>query len=291
MKKRLYFLFYMIIALNIITACGTNISSGGNKDSNAVKIGVSSTDGPVWDLLKEKAKAEGIDIEIVEIVDWQLPNDALVNGEIDMNAFQHLAFLSQYNVQRGANLVPIGSTFIGPKALFSEKYDKISEIPNGASVAISNDPANMGLDLKLLESAGLIELKDGVGIFGTPEDITKNPKQLKMNEMDAQQTPRTLQDVALAAIYISIAGRAGIDMENILYENDPLSMDGLPYANVFAVRSEDTENKTYKKIASLIQDPEIKQAYSDDTGGLGEIIDVPLDDLQKTLDRLTGQKK
>ncbi|MDC3414030.1 MetQ/NlpA family ABC transporter substrate-binding protein [Aquibacillus sp. 3ASR75-11] len=286
MKKQLFFSICMILALTILSACS---SSAEGNDEKLVKLGVSSADGPVWDLLVEKAKSEGINLEIIELVDWQLPNDALVNGEIDINAFQHLAFLSQYNVQRDANLVPIGSSFVGPKGLYSEKYNEISEIPNGASVAISNDPANMGLDLSLLESAGLIELKDGVGIFGTTEDVTNNPKKLEINAMNAQQTPRALEDVALSAIYNSIAGRAGIDPNNVLYENDPLSIEGLPYVNVFAVRAEDVENETYKKVATLIQDPEIKEAYKKDTAGQGEVVDVSVKDLKQTLERLMNE--
>jgi|SRR5690625_11283 len=289
MKRNFISLFFIIVILNIITAC--DLSSAEDKDNDLVKIGVSSADGPIWDLLTEKAKAEGITIEIVELVDWQIPNDAVVNGEIDMNAFQHLAFLSQFNVEKNANLVPVGSSFVGPKGLFSEKYGKISEIPDGASVSISNDPANMGLDLSLLEAVGLIKLKDGVGIFGTPEDIIKNPKQLEIKAMNAQQTPRSLEDVALAAIYNGIAMKAGIDPENLLYENDPLNMEGLPYVNVFAVQSDDVENETYKKIAALIQDPEIKEAYHEDNGGQGEVVDIPLEDLQKTLDQLMEYKK
>lgn len=284
MKKRLFYLLNIIVILTIITACG--VLSSESKKGETVKIGVSSADGPVWDLLIQKATEAGINVEIVELADWKIPNDALVNGEIDMNAFQHLAFLSQFNVEKNANLVPIGSTFVGPKGLFSEKYSEISEIPDGATIAISNDSANMGLDLSLLESVGLIELKDGIGIFGTPEDIINNPKQLEINVMNAQQTPRSLQDVDLAAIYNGIALRGGIDLENLLYENDPLSMEGLPYVNVFAVKAEDVGNETYQKIAALIQDPEIKEAYSKDNGGQGEVVDVPLEDLQQTLDNL-----
>src|SRR5690625_4012951 len=240
MKKRLFYLLNIIVILTIITACG--VLSSESKKGETVKIGVSSADGPVWDLLIQKATEAGINVEIVELADWKIPNDALVNGEIDMNAFQHLAFLSQFNVEKNANLVPVGSSFVGPKGLFSEKYGKISEIPDGASVSISNDPANMGLDLSLLEAVGLIKLKDGVGIFGTPEDIIKNPKQLEIKAMNAQQTPRSLEDVALAAIYNGIAMKAGIDPENLLYENDSLNMEGLPYVNVFAVQSDDVEN-------------------------------------------------
>jgi len=286
MRKQIYLLFLAICALVLLTACGSSSSSAEESNDHVVKLGVSSIDGPVWDLLVEKAKEEGIELEIIELSDWQLPNDALVNGELDMNVFQHIAFLSQYNVQKNENLVPIGSRSIVPKGLYSIKYEDIAEIPEGAKVAISNDTANMGLDLGLLETVGLIEVDDEAGIFPTPGDITENPKKLIIEEVDPQQTARILPDVALTAIYSSTAERAGISQEEALYINDPLDMEGFPYVGVFVVRSEDVENETYKKVASLYQDPEIKEALKKDTNGLDKVVNVPVEELQETLEKL-----
>lgn len=108
-----------------------------------------------------------------------LPNTALVNGEVDVNAFQHLAFLSQFIAENNVNIVPIGSTVVAPLGLYSEKYKDVSEIPNGSKIAVPNDPANLGRGLKVLQQAGLIELREDVGLYPTVKDIVKNPKILK----------------------------------------------------------------------------------------------------------------
>lgn len=286
MKKITGFLIILMISIVLLSGCNTNQTSTGE---TKVKLGVSSIDGPVWQMLQEKSKEEGIDLEIVELSDWQLPNDALSNGEIDMNAFQHIAFLSQYNIQKNKKLTPIGARSIVPKGLYSEKYSDVSEIPDGAEVAIANDAANMGLDLLLLQEVGLIQLDEKAGLFATPDDIIENPKNLQIETINPQQTARILSDVDLTAIYTSTAYKAGIDQEQALYVDDPLDHDGYPYVGVFVVRAEDTENETYQKVAKLIQDSEIKEALRKDTNGLDEIIEIPVEDLQSTLDQLMGE--
>ena len=283
MKKLIGFLIISVVSIVLLSGCDSNPSSA---DETKVKLGVSSVYGPVWQMLQEKSKEEGIDLDIIELSDWQLPNDALSNGEIDMNAFQHIAFLSQYNIQKNENLTPIGARSVVPKGLYSEKFSDISDIPDGAEVAIANDAANMGLDLLLLQDVGLIQLDPEAGIFPTPEDIIDNPKDLQIETINPQQTARILTDVDITAIYTSTAYKAGIGQEHALYVDDPLNHDGYPYVGVFVVREEDKENEIYQKVASLIQDPEIKEALKEDTNGLDKIIELPVEDLQATLEQL-----
>jgi D-methionine transport system substrate-binding protein len=144
--KKLLKICLILVTFVFIAGCG-NLQAA--TDLEKVKIGVTGSDGEYWNLIKEKALLEGIEIELVEFSDYILPNQALANGEVDMNSFQHLAFLSQFSVEHNLNIVPIGSTVIAPMGLYSEKYKELSELPNGSKIAIPNDPVNTGRALKV----------------------------------------------------------------------------------------------------------------------------------------------
>ena len=288
MKKTIISLLIIISAVTILAAC--NSTSGEGLET--VTIGVTGADGPVWETMKEKAKAEGINIELIEFSDYVLPNKALSNGEIDMNSFQHLAFLGPFLVENKLdNIVPIGSTSLNPTGLYSDKYQDISEIPDGSLIAVSNDPANLGRGLKLLDTAGLIELDEKSGIYGTPEDIISNPHKFEFKEMVSQQTTQVLPDVAASLINSGIAGQAGLTVEESIIHDDPYSEEARPYVNVFAVQSKDKDNETFKTIVKLYQDEEVKAAVKEDTGGAGTVVDIPADQLQETLDQLKADVK
>jgi D-methionine transport system substrate-binding protein len=279
----------LVLVMIFLTACGNLQAASGNV---TVKIGVTGSDGEYWNLLKEKALQKGIEIELVEFSDYILPNKALANGEIDMNSFQHLAFLSQFNVEHGLDIVPIGSTVIAPMGLYSYKFTDISEIPNGSQIAIPNDPVNTGRALKVIAAAGLFELKEGIGLYATPDDITKNPKNIEIIPVVAQQTPRVLADVAASVINNGIAGQAGLNLEDALFYDDPYSEEARPYLNVFAVRGEDKDNETYKIITRLYQEEDVVEAVKEDSKGGSLVADIPTKDLQDTLEQLIdGIKK
>ncbi|QDP41642.1 MetQ/NlpA family ABC transporter substrate-binding protein [Radiobacillus deserti] len=277
------------IGLLVLAACN---STQGKETDEVVKIGVTGADTPYWTLIKEKAKEKlGVTLELVEFSDYIQPNNALANGEIDMNSFQHLAFLGPAIAENGYDLVPIASTTINPTGIYSEKYEDISEVPDGAKVAISDDPANLGRGLLLLQKAGLINLKEGVGIYPTPEDIEENPKNLEITTMVSQQTARVLPDVDLSLINNGIAGQAGLNFKDSLLYDDPESEEARPYINVFAVKAEDKDNETYQKIAELYQESDVKEAVKADTNGGSIVADIPAKQLQQTLDQLVEDVK
>lgn len=261
------------------------------KEPVKVKIGVTGSDGETWPLLKKKAKAQNIEIELIEFSDYTLPNLALANKEVDINAFQHLAFLSQFNVEHNLDIVPIGSTSIAPLGLYSKKYKSVDEIPDGAKIAIPNDPANQGRGLLVLQQAGLLKLKDDVGLYGTTDDIVDNPRKLNIVPVVAQQTPRVLPDVAASIINGGIAGQAGLKLEDAIFHDDPQAESTRPYINVFAVRAEDKNNETYRTIAKLYQEPDVVETVKKDTNGASFVTDIPVDQLQATLDKLIADIK
>ncbi|MFI1252337.1 MetQ/NlpA family ABC transporter substrate-binding protein [Streptomyces netropsis] len=257
-------------------------------DGNQVRIGVNGAD-PEWDVLAEEAEKEGLKVKIVNFDDYQLPNKALTDGDIELNAFQHLAFLSQFNARNGTDIVPVTSTSVAPMGLYSLKHKKVGEIPDGARVAIPNDPSNQGRALLVLEQAKLIDLKDDAGIYGTPEDISANPKHLKITPVDAQQTPRSLKDTAASVINAGVAEQAGYKLKQAVFHDAPESAAARPYVNVLAARAEDKDAENIRKIVRLYRSPKVQEAVAKSAGGARYVLDIPEAELGKELDRLEKQ--
>ena len=257
MKKILSF---FIVAILVLSACGGN---NGKK----VTIGVASNDTKAWEKVKELAKKDDIDLEIKHFSDYNVPNKALSDGDIDLNAFQHFAFLDQYKkAHKDTNIETLSTTVLAPLGIYSDKVKNIKDIKKGAQVAIPNDVSNQARALKLLESAGLIKLKKNFGLNGTTKDIESNPKDLKIKAVDAQQTARALSDVDISVINNGVATKAGKDAKKDPIYLEKASSDAVkPYINVVAVNSKDKDNKTYKKIIELYHSKEAQKALKEDT--------------------------
>ena len=257
MKKILSFL---IVAILVLSACGGN---NGKK----VTIGVASNDTKAWEKVKELAKKDDIDLEIKHFSDYNVPNKALSDGDIDLNAFQHFAFLDQYKkAHKDTNIEALSTTVLAPLGIYSDKVKNIKYVKKGAQVAIPNDVSNQARALKLLESAGLIKLKKNFGLNGTTKDIESNPKDLKIKAVDAQQTARALSDVDISVINNGVATKAGKDAKKDPIYLEKASSDAVkPYINVVAVNSKDKDNKTYKKIIELYHSKEAQKALKEDT--------------------------
>ncbi|MEK4405563.1 MetQ/NlpA family ABC transporter substrate-binding protein [Sporosarcina sp. FSL K6-6792] len=285
--RKLWLVSLAVLTAVVLAACGGKES--GNSDTVKVKIGVNGADGVQWPLLKEKAAKEGIEIELVEFADYTLPNNALAQGDIDLNAFQHFSFLSQYVKESKNELVPIGSTMFAPLGVYSEKIKDISEIKEGDKIAIPDDPSNQARALRLLESADLISLSDDFGLFGDPTKITENPLNLEIIPMVAQQTARILPDVTAAIINNGIAGQAGFSPgEDPLFRESGDDESIYPYVNLIVASEKEKNNKTFKRIVELYQEEDIEKAIEEDTKGgsyliklTQEEIDTVFEDLKK----------
>ncbi|MFB7305238.1 MULTISPECIES: MetQ/NlpA family ABC transporter substrate-binding protein [Heyndrickxia] len=280
MKKTILLSVIAVFIFSLLAACGKETS--GN--SKVVTIGVTGSDGQMWDIIKEKAKKEGITIKLKEFSDYTIPNQALADGDIDLNAFQHIAFLNQFKEEHKLDITPIGTTQIAPMGMFSDKYKSPKEIPAGGEIAIPNDPSNQARALLLLQSAGLIKLKDDFGLFGDPTGIIDNPKKLKITPVVAQQTPRVLKDVAASVINNGVAGQAGLNItKESIYLEDPNSDSVKPYINIIAARSKDKDNKTYEKIIKIYHSKEVEEAVKKDTKGGSIVVDMPIQDLESII--------
>lgn len=269
----------------LFTACGGK-SQAADAGLQSVSIG-SGELSPVNDVISEVAKEKGIKITWQPFSDWTLPNQALVNAETDINAFQHLAFLSAFNSAQGTDLTPVGSTQVTTWGLYSKEHANVSSLPDGATLAIPNDPSNGARALFLLQAAGLIELDENVGIYPTVDDITHNQKNIVFSPIVAQQLVNVYPDVDGIVVGAATIDKAlSITKDQALALDDPDSDTSLPYVNVVAVRGEDRDSETYAKIADLWQDQRVKDAIAEETKGNSITVDIDVEKLRTTLAEL-----
>lgn len=266
----------------LFTACGGK-SQASDADPQTVSIGTGEL-SPVNDVISEVAREQGIDISWQSFSDWTLPNQALVNAETDINAFQHLAFLSAFNSAQGTDITPVGSTQVTTWGLYSQEHASVDSLPDGAKIAIPNDPSNGARTLFLLQAAGLIELADSVGIYPTVDDITRNPKNIIFNPIVAQQLVNVYPDVDGIVVGAATIDKAlSITKDEALALDDPNAETSLPYVNVVAVRGQDKDSETYAKIADLWQDQRVKDAIAEETKGNSITVDIEVEKLRTTL--------
>ncbi len=222
---------------------------------DVLKVGIIG--GPEEKILhvaqKVASERYGLNIKLITFDDYQLPNEALNDGEIDANIFQHVPFLNAQIKAHGFKLIPIAKTFVYPFGFYSHKIKDISQLKDGAIIAIPNDPSNAGRALLLLQKAGLIKLKSGVGQFGTPHDIISNPKNLQFKSLDAAQLPRVLKDADLVGLNDDYVEPAGLTAEDALLKEGPDS----PYANAIVVQSKNKDKPVFKKLIATMHSKEV----------------------------------
>ncbi|MFD5630068.1 MetQ/NlpA family ABC transporter substrate-binding protein, partial [Streptomyces sp. NPDC127072] len=210
---------------------------------------------------RDLAAKAGLDLEIREFTDYVLPNTALQEGSLDANLYQNQPFLDDFNKSKGTDLVSVVKPYLPPMGVYSKKIGDVTELADGATVAVPNDVTNEGRALKLLASEGVITLKDGAGTAASPEDITANPKHLTFKELEPAQLPRSLDDVAAAVINNNYAQDAGLSpaTDAILLE----SAKDNPYANLLAVKKGHEDDPRVVKLAELLTSPEVRKFIED----------------------------
>lgn len=235
-----------------------------------LKIGVvGSIYEDLWENAVETLKDEGIDLKIVQFSDYVTPNNALANGEIDLNAFQHQIYLQSEIDQYGYELTNIGNTFIIPLNLYSEKIKSVDELKAGDTIAVPNDPTNEGRALKVLAAAGIITLKDNDNFNPTLDDIEKYNVEVKIEELAANTIPSTLPDVTAAIINGNYALDFGLDVDGAIYKDTVL--DEEKYWNLIAVKTADLSDsklvEAYDKVVEAFQTQATEDVFNNKFGG------------------------
>lgn len=235
-----------------------------------LKIGVvGSIYEDLWENAVETLKDEGIDLKIVQFSDYVTPNNALANGEIDLNAFQHQIYLQSEIDQYGYELTNIGNTFIIPLNLYSERIKSVDELKAGDTIAVPNDPTNEGRALKVLAAAGIITLKDNDNFNPTLDDIEKYNVEVKIEELAANTIPSTLPDVTAAIINGNYALDFGLDVDGAIYKDTVL--DEEKYWNLIAAKTADLSDsklvEAYDKVVEAFQTQATEDVFNNKFGG------------------------
>src|SRR5690606_13185267 len=221
-----------------------------------IKVGVTPGEhAQIMEKVREIAAEKGLNIEILEFSDYVVPNQALADGDLNANSFQHKPYLDNQIADRGFDLVPVAKTITTPMGVYSKKVKSLSELADGATVGIPNDPTNGGRALLILEKEGLIKVNPDAGLKAGPADVTENPKNLQFAELDAAQLPRSLDDVDAAVINTNYALEAGLHPNT-----DAIAIEGTesPYANLIVVRSEDKDAEWVKTLVESYNNDTIK---------------------------------
>ncbi len=283
MKKNLKKLFATTLATTVIlglAGCGSSSSSEGEAKAGEdgagatiVKVGVVGEYNAQWDTINELLAGDNIQVELVKFSDYAAPNRALNDGEIDLNAFQHKAFLANDIETKGYDIVDIGDTIIAPLSIFNnkDKITSIEEIKDGDVIAIPSDLTNGGRALKLLEAAGIIECDPAKGYVPTKLDITKYNKAIEILEAESATLANILPDCAAAIINGGNALTAGLDptKDSIFTENvDPSVNEAVPQLiNVIVARTADKDNEVYQQVVAAYQTDAVKTTINDEYKG------------------------
>ncbi|RNE48818.1 MetQ/NlpA family ABC transporter substrate-binding protein [Corynebacterium alimapuense] len=252
---------------------------------DTIRVGTTDVNLPEWDVFQDLVEADGIDMEIVAFSDYNTPNDALAQGEIDVNKFQHLLFLNDYNTKTGSDLVPTSATEIYPLALFWQDHDSIDGI-EGETVAIPNDATNQGRAINVLVQAGLITLKEEGLLNPEPADIDTDASEVTVTPVDAAQTTTVFFEGTPAVINNAFVGRAEIDPLDAIFQDDPSTEQAEPYINAWVTTPENADNETIQRLAELWKDPSVTEAILESSGNTAVKVDRTREELDEIMVRL-----
>lgn len=258
MKKTIAAILAGALCLTALTACGGSKTDSAAADNSSAAgddktITVGATPTPHAEILnaaKDALKAEGYTLNVVEFTDYVQPNTALVDGDLDANYFQHTPYLEQFNKEQGTHLVSVGAVHFEPMSIYAGTVKDLKDIPKGTKVGIPNDATNGGRALLLLEANGLIKLNPDAGVTATKLDITENPYNLEIVEMEAAQLPLSLSDLGFAAINSNYALQNKLTEDDTLATEDAESVAAKTYGNVVVVKE---GNENLPGIAELME--------------------------------------
>ncbi len=240
-------------------------SAAGTTEDTVITVGASPTPhAQILAAVSDQLAEDGYTLNVVEYNDYVLPNTALESGELDANYFQHITYLNDFNAENGTHLVDAAGIHFEPFGLYAGKTASIDALADGATIAVPNDTTNEARALLLLEQEGLIKLKEGAGLSATVVDIAENPKNLNIQEVEAAQLPRVLNDVDMAAINGNYALEAGLSVADAIATESDEGEAAKAYVNVIAVKEGTEDSDKIKALVKALQSDAVK-AYIDDT--------------------------
>lgn len=257
----------LVLLMVVIAGCGNNQAKENQPEQgkentpakSEVTLKVATLIPPmteILDVVKPLLKEEGINLEVVVLSDNVQPNDALANKEVDANFFQHVPYMKQYNENKHTELVPIQPIYNAIYGAYSKRYKTMEELPEGATIAIANDPTNIGRSLVMLDKAGIIKIKEGVGIQATQGDIIENKKKFKFEEVDLLMLARMLDDSDLVLMTPAYASPLGLTPKKdaLLTETDDSE-----FVITLVARADNQDSEIIQKLAKVMSGPEVKK--------------------------------
>lgn len=227
-----------------------------------LRIGImSGEDEDVWRVAAENAAKAGLTLKIIPFSDYNAPNEALFEHELDANAFQHGPFLTAQNTANNFHIVPVGNTYFAPIGLYSGRWKSVKDLPQNATIGVPNDPSNEGRALKLLQTLGLIKVSESAGLTPTAIDITENPRNITIKELDAGVVGRALPDLEGAVVNTDWAKKAGIDVEKQRIGQE--SLQNNPYVCFIAVNEADQKAPWVSTLVNAFHQPNVRQSLLD----------------------------
>lgn len=250
---------FIILILGYFSFIWTPKSNGPTTVTVGI-VGASKGDIAIWKGVSQTMqKKYGVVVKTRSFDGYDQPDKALKSGDVDLNAFQHYAFLKQWDKSNHGGIVPIGRTYIAPIRLYSKKYHKLSELPNGATIVVPSDATNESRALFVLKNAGLIKLRKGK-VLVSVADIVSNPRHFKIKEVASEQTSRVVNDVDAAVVNNDFAGPAGLGDKQTMFV-EPLNKDSRQWINIICARTKDRHKKLYGEIVKAYQTNKTKRIY------------------------------
>ena len=270
MKKWLVAVLLVIVTA-ALAACGSGDAKDTDKETTSKEITIGATAGPYSDMLKKAIvpglEEKGYKVTLKEFSDYIQPNNALDNGDIDANLFQHSVYLENFNKENDTKLKALIIVPTAPMGFFSEKYKTIDELPEGAKISIANDPSNLARTLKSLKEQGLIEISDDVDpLVASTKDITKNPKNFEFKEIEAAGLPRAIETSDLAGVPGNFALAANLNLEDAVFLEDMPDQ----FRNVVAVREADVNSQLSKDIKAVVESADFEKTIDTEFKGFGK---------------------
>ena len=284
MKKLVSLLLSGALAVGLLAGCGggtgTSQTPAGNSESPAASTETGSLEGTtlkvgatpaphaeILEVVKELLAEEGITLEIVQYNDYVQPNNAVEDGSLDANYFQHITYMNDFNDQNGTHLVSAAEVHYEPMSLYAGKVSSLDELADGALIGVPNDATNEARALLVLQQEGLITLRDGAGITATINDIVDNPKNLQFSEMEAAQLPLRLADLDMAVINGNYAIDAGLSMDDALATESADGEAAQAYVNVLAVKEGRETDPAIQALAAALCSDEVKTYIEENYNG------------------------
>jgi D-methionine transport system substrate-binding protein len=263
---------------------------GAGDDDDLVKLKIGDTgQSDYQDAMVDVGKENGLDLEFVNFQDPFLPNAALAEGEIDANAFQHVAFLSQFNMEAGEEITPLFSMFISTWGLFSAQHDSVEDLPDGARIAVPSDPSNLARALFILQDAGLIELADDAPVFPTEEHIAANPRDIELVQLSHEATHTAYEDPSIDGVIDGLDEfdpKLGIQPEDALQLQDVSAPGASPYIIVAATTPDRLDDPEWELLEKTWRDPRVLEALEEEKAGQATEVNAPVADLRAALEEL-----